>query len=230
MISVIIPTYNCGQYIERAIESIFSQSISSNFYEVIVVDDGSTDNTLGILEKYDNRIKVIKQTHEGLVSALNRGIRGACGNYIMRLDADDYLDDKILWATMNILLAKPKYQFVYTDRYVIAENSKRKLRVNVHKDGIFNMIGCGILFNSRVFETIGYYRDLLFEEYDLMLRIYENKIKGYYLQQPLYCYIKHKDSMTAQSNYWEDGWKQLKDIWGNDILGKYSQRGNIWEK
>lgn len=230
MISVIIPTYNCGQYIERAIESVFSQSISSNFYKVIVVDDGSTDNTLEILGKYRDRIKVIKQTHGGLVSALNRGIRLSCGNYIMRLDADDYLDGKILWATINILLAKPHYRFVYTDRFEIPENSKRKLRVNVHKDGIFNMIGCGMLFSSRVFENIGYYRDLLFEEYDLMLRIYEQGMKGYYLQQPLYIYTKRDNGMTAQPNYWKDGWKQLKDVWGEDILNKYAKKEKIWQR
>jgi len=90
MISVVIPAYNAARFIEPAIESILKQTFQE--FEVILVDDGSTDNTLEILEHYaqkDPRIRVIQCTHGGLSCALNRGISEAQYPWIGRMDADD---------------------------------------------------------------------------------------------------------------------------------------------
>ena len=162
MISVIVAAYNCEQYIEKALQSIFSQTLPDKHYEVIAVNDGSTDDTLDILKKYRNKIKLISQPNRGLAAACNRGIEEAKGDYIIRLDADDYLDRGILSSTMKILESKPDHHCVYTDRYEINASDNTKVRVSVGKDNIFNMIGCGILFRREVFDKIGLYRNLLF--------------------------------------------------------------------
>ena len=218
MISVIVAAYNCERYIEKALQSVFSQTLSDKHYEVIAVNDGSTDDTLGILNKYRSKIKLISQPNRGLTAACNRGIEKAKGDYIIRLDADDYLDKGLLSLTLKVLESKPDYHCVYTDRYEISARDNTKVRVSVGKDNIFDMIGCGILFHRKVFDKIGLYRDLLFEEYDLMLRFFDNGLKGYYLPEPLYYYVKHNSSMTSQQNYWADGWQQLVDIWGKEKL------------
>lgn len=89
-LSVIVPVYNVEDYIEECIESIVKQSIDS--MEIIVVDDGSTDNSISIVEKFDdNRIKIIRKENGGLSSARNAGIREARGKYIYFIDSDDYL-------------------------------------------------------------------------------------------------------------------------------------------
>ncbi|TRZ53485.1 MAG: glycosyltransferase [Dehalococcoidia bacterium] len=222
MISVIVAAYNCEQYIEKALQSVFSQTLSHKHYEVIVVNDGSTDNTLDILNKYSSKIKLISQPNNGLAAACNRGIGEAKGDYVIRLDADDYLDKRLLSSTLKILESVPDHHCVYTDRYEINESDNTKVRVSVGQDNIFDMTGCGILFRREVFDKIGLYRDLLFEEYDLMLRFYDNGLQGYYLQEPLYYYLKHESGMTSQPNYWENGWQQLADIWGKEKLKKYT--------
>lgn len=221
MISIIIAAYNCEQYIEKALQSIFSQTLSDKYYEVVAVNDGSTDNTLDVLNEYKSRIKVISQSNKGLPATCNRAIEEANGDYVVRVDGDDYLDRRLLLSTLEILEGMRDYHCVYTDRYEINALDSTTIRVSVGKDNIFDMIGCGILFRREVFDRIGLYRNLLFEEYDLMLRFFDGGLKGYYLQEPLYYYVRHESSMTRQPNYWEDGWKQLVNVWGKEELKKY---------
>jgi glycosyltransferase involved in cell wall biosynthesis len=86
-VSAIIPTYNRAAFIERAISSIFNQTYKD--IEIIVVDDGSTDNTIEILNKYRDRIKIIRQKNMGTSEAKNTGINNATGEIVMFLDSDD---------------------------------------------------------------------------------------------------------------------------------------------
>lgn len=92
MISIIIPNYNQGQYILEAIESALNQTYDN--FEVIVVNDGSTDNSLEIARKYP--VKIINQTNKGLASARNTGIMNSKGDYLLFLDADDILLENCL--------------------------------------------------------------------------------------------------------------------------------------
>lgn len=220
-ISIIVAVYNCEKYVEKALQSIFSQTLPHQDYEVIVINDGSTDNTLDILNKYKSQVKLINQPNKGLATACNRGIVKAKGEYIIRLDADDYFDRRLLSSTLKVLESMTNYHCVYTDRYEINALDSTKVRVSVGENNVFDMIGCGILFRREVFDKIGLYRDLLFEEYDLMLRFFDNGFQGYYIQEPLYYYVKRESGMTNQQNYWEDGWQQLVDIWGEEKLKKY---------
>ena len=82
MVSIVVAVYNGEQYVARALQSIFAQTLPPTDYEVIVVNDGSTDNTLDILDKYKDRIKLITQPHQGLAAACNRAIGAASGDYV----------------------------------------------------------------------------------------------------------------------------------------------------
>ncbi len=96
LVSIIIPTFNTGKYIKEAVDSAINQTYKNK--EVIVVDDGSTDNTKEILDIYiqDNKIKYIYQENRGLAAARNTGIRNSKGNFLSFLDADDlYCPEKI---------------------------------------------------------------------------------------------------------------------------------------
>ena len=86
-VSVVIPTYNRADFICDAIDSVLNQTHSN--IEIIVVDDGSTDNTSAVLEKYQDRIKIIRQENQGCSAARNSGIRFCSGNYVAFLDSDD---------------------------------------------------------------------------------------------------------------------------------------------
>lgn len=104
-VSVIIPTYNREKTIKRCIDSVVNQSMPP--YEIIVVDDGSTDKTLKILNEHFKDIKIIKQNHQGAQVARNAGILAAQGEYIAFLDSDDeWLADK-LEVQVRELIRKP---------------------------------------------------------------------------------------------------------------------------
>ena len=93
-ISIIIPVYNVEDYLSQCLDSVLSQDFDD--FEVICVNDGSTDNSLIILEKYaklDSRIKIISQINGGLGSARNTGLKHANGEYVMFIDSDDYISE-----------------------------------------------------------------------------------------------------------------------------------------
>ena len=109
--SVVIPLYNKSKYIARTIKSVLNQSFSN--FEVIVVDDGSTDDSAAIVEAFkDSRIRVICKENGGVSSARNRGIQEAIGRYIAFLDADDEWCQNKLKANSNFLLKKPECKWV----------------------------------------------------------------------------------------------------------------------
>lgn len=104
LVSVIIPNYNQSQYVGSAINSVLNQTYT--YYEIIVVDDGSTDNSREVLSKFDNKIRYIWQENKGLAGARNTGIQAARGEYIGLLDADDewlptYLEEMVSFADNN---------------------------------------------------------------------------------------------------------------------------------
>ena len=87
-VSVVLPVYNCPQYVDEAINSIFAQTFDD--FELIVIDDGSTDETPLVLRKYlDRRMTLIRQENQGLAATLNRGIELSKGRYVARQDQDD---------------------------------------------------------------------------------------------------------------------------------------------
>lgn len=112
MISIVIPTYNRASYLSQAIDSVLAQSCAD--YEIIVVDDGSTDNTGQILESYRDRIRCIHQANKGVSAARNMGIRSARGEWIAFLDSDDiWLPEKL---EKQMRAAAMSREVIYSDR------------------------------------------------------------------------------------------------------------------
>lgn len=104
IVSVVMPVYNGEKYLAEAIESILSQSLSS--FEFIIINDGSSDSSLTIIEGYaaiDSRIRVISRSNKGLIASLNEGIAIAKGTFIARMDADDISDSRRFEAQVKLL-------------------------------------------------------------------------------------------------------------------------------
>ena len=112
LITVIIPTYNCDRYIVEAIESVLIQE--DCHYEVIVIDDGSTDSTQEVLEPLQNRIRYLKQENQGVAAACNQGIAQAKGNLVAFLDADDSFFPGKLAKQAAIFAQKPDIGIVHS--------------------------------------------------------------------------------------------------------------------
>ncbi|MBL8013008.1 MAG: glycosyltransferase [Candidatus Omnitrophica bacterium] len=118
-VSVIIPTYNRGSLIARALNSVLSQSFKD--FEIIVIDDGSKDNTQTVLNAFDGKIRYVYQANGGIARARNRGIELAKGAYIAFLDSDDYWAPEKLAVQVKILDANPKVGIVYGRMPIVNE-------------------------------------------------------------------------------------------------------------
>ena len=109
-LSIIIPAYNASKYIEKCIDSVLNQGIPSDCYEIIIVNDGSTDNTVELAQRYISKfqnIKLFTQENHGQSAARNKGIDVATGEYIAFVDADDLVLPYSYGKIINTLIRYP---------------------------------------------------------------------------------------------------------------------------
>lgn len=157
-ISVIVPVFNGQDHIGRCLRSLIGQKASIET-EIIVVDDGSTDLTEYALSQFGSAIRVIRnEGNVGLPTSLNSGIMAASGNYIARVDADDYVNAHFLQFLTEYLLHAEGMDAAACDYYLVDEN-----------EGILEMvsseqtpIGCGILFRKEDMLKVGLYNPSFF--------------------------------------------------------------------
>lgn len=125
-ISVIIPTYNYGHYIGRTLSSVLAQTY--NNFEIIVVDDGSKDNTQEVVEGFrDSRIRYIYQENQGACSARNHGIKEAIGEFLLFEDADDIIEPEHLETYLNVAVNNPGSNVYGPAVKVMLENGEFKI-------------------------------------------------------------------------------------------------------
>ena len=215
-ISVIIPTYNSQNTIEKAIDSALNQNFSLKNFEIIVINDASTDKTLEILRVYGKKIKIVNNLkNQGAVKTSNKGFKMAKGKYVIKLDADDCFRPNILKEMSKILDKNPKIDFIYSDYYEKPVSGKIKI-ISIRKN-IFNTVAGGIMFRKHKFEKEGFYNEnLILPEYDLWLKT-QNKWKGYHINKPLFYYIRRKESITGNKNLIKKAINQLKQLYPDKI-------------
>jgi len=219
--SVIISVYNAENLIERAVKSALHQQLHSNEYEILVVDDGSTDRTLERLKPYEGQISLLKLNHGGLSKACNAALAKIAGPYFIRLDADDTLAPKALSTLIGDLDKDPEVGLVYAD-WMEIDPAGHENRCVVDPFNLFRLLACGVLFRTSIAREIGGYNDLLFEEYDFMLRYLRVMPKTHHVAEALYNYFRHGDNMTQKSGYWDKGWKEFIAKWGEGELSKWN--------
>lgn len=144
-VSVIIPTYNCGQYICQAVDSVLAQTYRD--FELVVVDDGSTDNTRELLMQFGKNLRYIYQENKGMTAARNTGIKNSSGEYIAFLDSDDIWLPNKLERQVKLLDEAPEVGLVYCWHYYIDEQGNRCKFWN-------NEVGRSFESGSRLFEKL----------------------------------------------------------------------------
>ena len=217
--SIIVPIYNIGKYIEKCIDSILMQSFCN--YELILVNDGSTDNSLEKIYKYkvDNRITIISKKNGGLSSARNEGIKHAKGEYIMFIDGDDFLADgnclndlaKILKDSKPDVIQYVMSQYFEKNNKVIDgkqlpntnTNSKTKVLDELNKSSLISVSACDKIVKTSIIkkEKIFFEKKLLCEDIDWSLRLYNkiNTIK--LLNRRIYIYRQQREgSISSNKN------------------------------
>jgi glycosyltransferase involved in cell wall biosynthesis len=178
LVTVIIPSYNYGRFVTRAVDSVLRQTYSP--IECIVVDDGSTDDTQARLEQYQGRVRIITQHNQGLSAARNTGMREATGSYLAFLDADDWWEPEKTEKQMVGAVGCGEYWRdermrvwkVITPAQPFPDPEANLRAVAVRRLWIGGS-GSGILARRQVFEAVGSFDTGLraSEDWDMWLRI-----------------------------------------------------------
>ena len=209
-ISVIIRAYNNEAYIRDSITSALQQTAES--YEIMLVNDGSTDKTKEIIGSFhDKRLRIIYQKNKGAIEAAYRGLKDAHGQLVTFLDGDDQLMPETL-AELSKPLISSDDGFSYCDYWEIDRKKNQKKIVSLQN--FFNHLLGGIMFRKSALDDIGFLdKSFLLPEYDLLMRL-KKKYKGFHVAKPLYIYNRHAGSMTANSDFVEKAKKQIFDKYG----------------
>lgn len=212
-VSIIIPAYQSGKYLSRAIRSAIDQNYPKNKYEIIVIDDGSTDNTSDIAKTYIEDIRYFRHDHnKGLPSARNTGLKLAKGRYVVNLDSDDYMHKDLLKVGSLFLSLNISLDAVSFDYYIVDDNENHLEYLSAEEFPI----ACGIMFRKEQLIDIGLYDEtfLIHEDQDLRKR-FLTKYKIYNIPVPLYRYRRHENNMTNNKENVEKYLKKLNNKYGN---------------
>jgi glycosyltransferase involved in cell wall biosynthesis len=209
LITVIVPIFNVQDYLNRCIDSILNQTYKN--LEIILIDDGSTDSSGNICDKYavnDFRISVIHKENEGPSVARNIGIAKASGEFISFIDSDDYiapnmiefLYDKIKTKKVNIAICGRYY--VFENGYINAKGKKNLDIVMNAEDAIrkmcstnyFDMSCCDRLFEKSLFDLIRFPEYKLCEDWCVIYKLFDKAKKISYNSTPLYYYYQRRNS------------------------------------
>jgi glycosyltransferase involved in cell wall biosynthesis len=179
-ISIVIPTYNRASFLKEAIDSVLSQTYRD--FELIVVDDGSTDDTPKLLLPYGKKIKVITKANKGPSAARNRGIKAAKGDWMAFLDSDDIWKPDKLEKQVQFIKDNPEIKICQTEEIWI-RNGKRvnpRKKHEMHSGWIYEQClplcivsPSSVVIHRDVFEKVGLFDETMLacEDYDLWLRI-----------------------------------------------------------
>lgn len=204
-ITVYIPTYNHGKYLKKAVDSVLSQTYQD--FELIIIDDASTDNTSEILKHYQShpKIKILRNKRNlGFIRSAHKAIRMAKGQYILRLDADDFLDENTLLVLSNILDHHPEIDLVYPDFFHVNEKGqiidyirKKKIGEEIKLLDLPPNSGGVMMRKSCYFSIGGYRKDIdAQDKYDLWIKFIASH-KAYNVNLPLYYYRWHGKNVSA---------------------------------
>ena len=225
LVSVVIPAYNAARFLGEAIDSVLKQSYPD--FEVIVVDDGSTDDTPSVLGSYANQIRVVRQENQGLSAARNAGIALARGEYIAFLDADDVWLGRKLELQVEALAEYPQASLIHTGamKWDVGSGAESPFAKDAHlyQGACFNALidHCSICVSSVMVRRNALNENGVFDpeirrpttqDYDLWLRL---AMKGTfaYVDAPLVKYRVHESNASSSKEImWEDSIFVLKKL------------------
>lgn len=246
-VSFIIPCYNVEKYIFKCIESIINQSEKN--IEVICIDDGSTDNTYEILNKYakeDNRLKIIKKENGGVASARNMGIINASGEFIMFVDGDDYVDKKIAKEMYMVakreeadivkcnrydVYLKPykiiKRKALYNEETVIPKERYSEIYIDFLKRAKLGSCWMSLIRRDIIIDNNIMFNENLKCDEDVvfLFQAFTESKKFVYIPDAYYYYVRHGQGLSAKGINLEERYKSRKEH--TKILKRYIELWNI---
>jgi len=202
-LSIVIINKNYLDYLKKCVNSCLSQ-VTKYKYEVIIVDDGSTDGSISFAKNIkDKKIKFFQTKNKGIEKAANKGFKKSNAKYVVRVDSDDYLNKKFV----NIMLDeanKSKAAFIYSNYYLV--NSKKRLKINLppfNKKEILqrgDFLATGTVYDRNIIKKKGYYSEDIknsgLENYQLILKLIVYKNYGKRVNKHLFYYRKHSVNLS----------------------------------
>ncbi len=212
LISVIVPVYNVEKYLKKCITSILNQTYSN--LEIVIVNDGSTDNSTEIIEelkKTDSRISSYYQENAGLSAARNTGIDNSNGKYLVFVDSDDYIHPKMIEILYNNLTSTNS-DIAVCDLHWINENESTNEHIEnnitvyegqevLYKlilDDLISVVAWNKLYKRELFKTLRYPEGKLHEDQYIIHKILAQCNKSVYTTAKLYYYIKREGSIIGK--------------------------------
>ena len=198
-VTVLVTIHNHEKYIGRCLRSLVSQKIDKKFFEIIIVNDASTDNSEAIIDVFKEDIIYIKNKKRiGLPGSLNVGIKKIKTPYFVRVDSDDYVNENFLEYLVNFIEYNKYKDAIAVDYYLVNDREEVLKRVNC----LEKPIGCGIIFRTDQIIKLGMYDKefLLHEDKDLMIRFLK-KYKVSRLELPLYKYRQHENNISKNKKF-----------------------------
>ena len=179
LVSIVISCYNSGEYIDECLESIFNQTYKN--FEILIVDDGSKDDTLQKINKFKNKKNIFIYSHknQGLTKSLNFLISKSNGDWIARIDADDVWNKFKLEKQMKLLIENQNISLVYCFHKLVMNNNEKKINFNTKQNLIKRIIRSqkifchsSVVFKKSIFIKLGRYREFFkySQDIDLWLR------------------------------------------------------------
>jgi glycosyltransferase involved in cell wall biosynthesis len=204
-LSIIIINKNYLTFLKKCINSCLNQ-VTKYKYEVILIDDGSTDGSILFAKKIKNKKLTIFQTkNEGIEKAANKGFKKSNAKYVVRVDSDDYLHKNFV----NIMLKeiiKSNNAFVYSNYYLVKSNEKKLNQTMLpifNKKEIFqrgDFLATGTIYNKNIINKIGYYNENIknsgLENYELIIKLICNKYYGKRVNRFLFYYRRHVANLS----------------------------------
>jgi glycosyltransferase involved in cell wall biosynthesis len=239
LVSVIMPAYNAGKYIADAIDSVIRQTYAA--WELIVVDDGSTDNTANIIKEYlgrNDQIKFIQRQRGGPGKARNTALLHAQGEYVAFLDADDYWVPEKLYKQVEAM-HRTNADLVFSDANVFKDESVNTRRINTHRGYFHGKEAIPIFLSanqvpiltvlakkSSVFKLKGFSETPgIAEDYDLWLRMLDDGQVFFGIDSPLAYYRVHAGSSSSgEANVLLTGVNTLRNF--SSAYSKYKVEAN----
>ncbi len=229
-VSIIIPVYNGEKYIQNCIDSVINQTYKN--LEIIIVNDGSKDDTLSVLKKYktDKRIKIINKENGGLSSARNTGLKYVSGKYLMFLDSDDYLSldaiEKMISASSvnNSDITICDFLVEYDDKTEIKKGLELN-QIDIKSALVSSPSACNKIYKINVF-NVAFPLKKYYEDLGTIPIIISNCSKISYVDEALYHYIQRNGSIMHQETYnrkLEDIFFILDRIYNSTVKTKYPQ-------
>ncbi|MBI2577536.1 MAG: glycosyltransferase family 2 protein [Candidatus Wildermuthbacteria bacterium] len=208
--SIVIRAYNAQATIERALQSALNQDFPTQNYEVVVVNDGSKDNTLEIVRNFENNplVVVIDQENKGAVATANIGCKASRGEYVILLDSDDCFEPHLLRRFSQLFDENESIDFAYCGYY----EEFQKKRVLVQPKNMFEAIAGGMMYRRDSLAKEGFFREeVIFAEYDLILRTWQ-RWKSAYANEPLLTYFRREASISGDAERVREGLKKLQEL------------------